>query len=128
MDFRDFLLNEMRVHKLVDNPRSFIAFRGHLWLYSDGISEQEAKKIYQTILKEHPQKEELSKNFASKKNGPVNDYPWARELADWVRDEIPDSFVGEWDAKTRVIWTQDRGVNPATSSLAKKVVDALKAR
>lgn len=128
MDFRDFLLNEMMVHKLVDNPRSFIAFRGHLWLYHDGISEQEAKKIYKTILKEHPQKKEISKSFASEEHGPVYDYPWARSLEDWVRDEIPDSFVGEWDAKKRIIWIQGSNANPVTSSLVKKVVDALKAR
>jgi hypothetical protein len=120
MNFRDFILSEMLVHRLDDNPTRIIAFRGHLWLY-ENITEKDAKKVVNTILKEHPQRKKINTRYRKFSTN------YSDDIEGWVRENVLDAFVGYWDAKKKTIWTSP-GINPATSALLQKIANALKAR
>ena len=118
MEFRQFLLNELRIHKLDKRPTDFIAFRGDLWLFED-LSDEEIEEIHRTIVSNHPEGKDLP-------DYTVRDQ---HDLMQWVQETILDSFVGSWDSRRRVIFTNTEiGPSPTSSPLIKKVVDALGAR
>jgi hypothetical protein len=120
MDFRQFIINEMIIHKLSDNPSNLLAFRSHLWLY-DEFTPKESRKIYNIIKKEHPQGKEFNIKY-------WNNFEKGYDVGEWARENIADAFVGQWDEKKKVIWTGEEEVGYTTSPLVKKVMQALGAK
>lgn len=118
MDGFKLFLNEMLFHRVSPNPDMVIAFRQHLWLinYKD---DQLAQSIYDTIIREHP----LSQAIEQKDVSSIYD------LEQYLLDYVPDSLVGHWDTKTKVLWVGSiPAMSYASSPLAKKVAQVLGAR
>lgn len=95
-----------------------IAFRGHIWLLSIKIGKNEVKKIYDTLVKEHP----YPKIFDTP---PDNVY----SLFDYLKEYVADCIFGHWNPKEKYISIdREEATNPSTSKLIKKVAETLKAK
>jgi len=119
MEFKEFLLNEMRVHHMGDAEEDqIIAFRGHIWLFNSKISEEDVGEIYDTITREHP----TPKVF----DNPPNDY---YSLFDYIREYVADCILGRWNPEEKYISiSREEANNPSTSKLIKKVAETLKVK
>lgn len=120
MDSFRLFLNEMLVHRLSTTPNMVVAFRQHLWLLDGTLDNDNVYKIINeiisTIQKEHPGHPTIRR---------MDDLHSLYDLVDYV----PDTFVGEWNPKTRILWTgRSNQTSYQTSPLAKKVAQALGAR
>ena len=116
---KHLILDEMFVHKMVQKPDQFLAFRGHIWLLNKFMSVDKVKEIERVIKAEHPQSGTFDQN---------NLVSWDN-LSDWVQAHVSDAFMGYWDQAKKTIWTSHEfGTNPITAPLVRRVAQTLGVR
>jgi hypothetical protein len=126
MDFKEFILNEMRVHRSPDLPEEHdffvIAFRGDIWLL-DQDDDAYASMILNQILNSLP---EDKRNIIKSPYIPTTD---VYDIMNWISESINDSFTGRFlHKKKMLLGFGDELPSPISSSLMKKVMKELGAK
>jgi hypothetical protein len=118
--FRDFLA-EVFVHRTSENAHTVIAFRSDIWLlHNDEQRKDVISGIWNSILAQHPGRVQLRQSHKDPQD--------VHDLKELVNEYIPDALVGQIYDKTLWFDTDVNKAHPLTSTLAKKVAQALKVR
>ena len=122
MNFKEWLLNEMRINRSGDNPASVIAFRDNIWLYdSQGNNKELAKQIWKKFNDAFPDKRDLPIEVANKLD---EEDPDMEEVERFASDYLQDAMIGYLHNRSLRIHMSDNP-SPVSSSLMKKVAQSL---
>jgi len=121
MDFKAFLLNEVRAHVLSQNPTKLIAFQANTWLVGEDTDAQRLQNIATIIYKLHGQGEA--------QGGRAIGSPQVvslQALLSWTKN-IGDVVTANWDHAKGTFKNAYAGRKPMspTSPLIPKVIKAL---
>lgn len=126
MEFKEWLLNEMRVQRFGNNPELLFAFRDNIWLVDryDDDADEVAQEIWDTIRRTFntsnlPQ--EVVKRL-SEEEATIDD------LESFFRDWLKDGVVGYWDEDSgNLNISMVDNPSPISSPLMKKIATTLDA-
>lgn len=131
MNFKEFLLNEMRLHKSgSSNYMYLIAYRSNLWIFDHRTVEEEfLEKLVETIIDDFNKitRQEKQRGESGERPNvlPPMDYD-ADSVMDWA-EEFAEGMTGYWRPEDRVIYMKEMR-SPYGSNIVKKVVQTLNAK
>lgn len=125
MNFKEFLLNEMRVHRYGDDPSTVLAFRDNVWIYDRGYEEIDdlAQEIWNTVQKAFAGRK-LPKQIEDRLNEKevtIDDVE--SFFKDWLRDGLQG-----WLDDDHLTITIGDDPSPVSSPLMKKVAQSIGAK
>lgn len=127
MNFKNFLLNEMRVHRFGDDPDRLFAFRDNIWFFDQDYEDDDelAQQIWDSVR---------SAFDLDRLPGPVRsqlekDEVTMEDVESFFRDFLQDGMEARWDDEDKSLHiSMTDNPSPVSSPLFKKVAQTLGAQ
>lgn len=124
MDFKNFILNEMRVHRFGDDPNRLFAFRDNIWLFDRDHEDDDelAQQIWDNVRAAF----DLDKLPKTIRDEFENEEVTMEDIERFFQDYLQDGISGYWDGDRKNLNISMGGnPSPVSSPLFKKVAQSL---
>jgi hypothetical protein len=131
MEFKEFLLNEMRLHKSGESDyMHLVAYRSNVWVFDYRTVEEEfLEEMVETIISDFNviTRQELQRGESGDRPNvlPPTSYD-IDSVMDWA-EEFAEGMTGYWNPSDRVIYMKEMR-SPYGSNIVRKVVQTLNAK